>query len=109
MSLSFVSVICDLYDGTGTPLGSGTVTFTPTAATADVTDHLEITLRPVTVSLAGNPLPAVDLAATDSGSLAPSGWLWRVAFAFPGAPRPAMVAIAAADGSPQYLSQFLAG
>lgn len=107
MSLNYVSVVMDFYDGSGDPVTAGTVTCTPTAMSADPTDHVVITRAPVVARLFGNPLPAISLAATDNGSLSPSGWGWLIQGVFPGAPPGQVFAVPFAGGAVQFLSGLL--
>lgn len=104
MAISYVSLVCDLFDGEGSPVETGKITFTPTVTLTGTADHITITRAPVVVSLSGSPSPAVRLAATDNVSLSPSGWSWVMTFQFPGAPPPKTFLLPLTSGSTQYLS-----
>lgn len=104
MTINYVSLVCDLTDGSGNPVDAGMITFTPDAVLTDATDHVVITQAPVTVSLAGNPAPVVQLAATDNVSLSPSGWSWLAQLQFPGAPPRRQFLLPFTGGATQYLS-----
>jgi len=107
VSLQYVNLICDLYDGTGQPVDTGTITFTPNATLTDSVDHVTITQTPIVVNLLGNPLPTVSLAATDNVNLSPSGWSWLLCAYFPGALPRELFLLPFSGGSTQYLSHLI--
>lgn len=74
MALNYVTVICDLYDGSGNVLGQGSAAFEPSAALTDSTDREIITTAPVTVSFTPADVPSVRLLATDNAAPVPGGW-----------------------------------
>ena len=107
VALNYVNLVCDLYDGEGSPVQTGTLSFQPTATLTDTTDHITITQAPVVVSLLGNPLAVVSLAATDNGNLSPPGWSWLMSAYFPGAPARKLFLLPFSAGATQYLSSLL--
>jgi hypothetical protein len=107
MALAYVTVILDLYDGSGNYPVSGTASFTPSAVLTDA--GVEITgQQPVTVAFRAGSLPSVSLLATDTPGPQPAGWTWGVTFAgITGAPAPfsfflpsAAASFTAADAGP---------
>jgi len=106
MALNYVTLILDLYDGSGAPISQGSVLFTPSAQLTDATDQQDITQAPVSAFFrAGISSPQVTLLATDNANLAPSGWGWNVAFQnVPGNPQPFSFLLPHANGATQYLS-----
>ncbi len=50
MSLEYVELTLDLYDGQGNPVTQGTATLTPTQVLTDTTDHEITGLTPVTAT-----------------------------------------------------------
>lgn len=106
MGLEFVSLTCDLYDGTEVPVTAGSIIFTPSSAVADVDGHALVTRTPVVISLLGNPLPVVRLAATDSTGVTPSSWSWLVTMLGPGAGPPRSLLLSFSDGPQQFLSEL---
>jgi hypothetical protein len=107
VSLSYVNLVCDLFDGQGNPVIAGSLSFAPDATLASTTDHVTITQAPILVGLLGNPLPVVQLAATDNASLSPPGWRWQLTQRLPGASGPQSFYLAFANGATQYLSDAL--
>ena len=79
MTLSYVTLTLDLYDGQGNYPVSGTATFTSPAVLTDA--GVEITGQiPVITSFQAGSLPSVSLLATDNSGPLPSGWTWGVSF-----------------------------
>lgn len=108
MALTYVNLVCNYVDGTGNPVKGGTVSFTPNAVLTDVADgHVIVTQVPVTVDLAQEPEPIVQLLATDSSNISPSGWAWLVQPAFLGAPPGQVIFLPVANGTTQYLSDLV--
>ncbi len=105
MSLEYVELTLDLYDGQGNPVTQGTATLTPTQVLTDTTDHEITGLTPVTATFRpGTAPPVVKLLATDNSAPLPAGWAWTIT------PPPA-TGVAAfsfflphASGASQYLS-----
>ncbi len=105
MSLNYVELTLDLYDGQGNPVTQGTATLTPTQVLTDTTDHQITGLTPVTATFRpGSSPPVVKLLATDNSAPLPAGWAWTIT------PPPACGVAAFsfflpyASGSSQYLS-----
>lgn len=87
MSLSYISLVLDLYYGNGNPITQGTAALTPTQLLVDSPDQQYIPQAPVTVAFGALGLPPVLLLATDSASPEPPGWAWGLAFSgVPGNP-----------------------
>ena len=108
MAINKVSLICNYEDGSGNPVTSGMVTFTPNATVLDTgTNHVIVTQVPVVVDLSVTPLPVVSLVATDGANMSPAGWSWLVAPRFPGAPPAQLFSLPYANGPAQYLSDLL--
>jgi hypothetical protein len=78
MTIQYVTVVCDLGDGQGNYLTSGTGYLSPSATLTDSTDHLIAGGTPVVpvAFKAGTTPPSVKLIATDNGSILPDGWAW---------------------------------
>ena len=77
MSLNYVTLTLDVYDGQGNPMTKGTATFTPSAQLTDTTDHQITGLTPVTATFRpGTAPPVVKLLATDNSAPLPAGWAW---------------------------------
>ena len=105
MSLNYVTLTLDLYDGQGNPVIAGEALFTPSVQLTDTTDHMWIPPAPVPCVFHAGGLPTVKLLATDNSAPAPSGWGWTVSFSgVPGNPAGFTFFLPYADGSSQYLS-----
>lgn len=82
MTLNYVDLTLDLYDGRGNPVAFGNAILTPTAVLTDTTDHQIITQAPIWVpfsgATAGTMPPQVRLLATDNGNVTPTGWGWTI-------------------------------
>ena len=80
MSLQYVALTLDLYDGSGNFPVAGQASFVPSAVLTDagvqVTDQ-----QPVTTSFRAGSLPSVSLLATDNSGPLPARWTWGVTFA----------------------------
>jgi hypothetical protein len=80
MSLAYVDLVLDLYDGSGNYPVSGTASFVPSSVLDD--PGVEVTGQmPVTTSFRAGSLPAVSLLATDNPGPLPAGWTWGITFA----------------------------
>lgn len=104
--MAYVTLILDLYDGAGEPIAGGTVTCTPNVLLTSAADHMTIPQVPVVIRLFNNPLPSVQLLATDSDDIAPTGWGWLIQPDFPGAPAGQVYQIVSTGGTVQYLSEL---
>jgi hypothetical protein len=105
VTLNYVTLTLDLYDGQGNPVIKGEALFTPTVQLTDTTDHQEIVLAPVPCVFHGGGLPAVKLLATDNTAPLPGGWGWTVSFTgVAGNPAGFTFLLPYASGSAQYLS-----
>lgn len=104
MAVNYVNLILDLYDGAGAAVVTGSVTCTPSIPLTDSTDHVVLTRAPVTVKLFGNPVPVVQLAATDNSGFGSSPWGWLIQPLFPGAPPGRVYLLPFSGGPVQYLS-----
>jgi hypothetical protein len=105
VTLQYVTLTLDLYDGQGNPVTMGTATLTPSAELTDTTDHMRVIKAPVRAIFRPAGTPAVSLLATDNGDPAPSGWVWTASFTgVPGNPPPVSFALPFSGGATQYLS-----
>lgn len=108
MSLSKVTLICDLADGQGNYLTQGTGYFAPTAVLTDSTDHLVAGTQPaIPVAFhAGAGPPQVELIACDNAGIlpAPGGWAWTFTPPSVTGIAPFSFFLDYADGATQYLS-----
>ena len=106
MTLQYVVLTLDLYDGQGNAVTTGTAALVPSAQLKDTTDHMLITVAPVPAVFHAGGFPAVSLLATDNGSLSPS-WTWGITFTgVPGNPAGFSFSLAHATGAAQYLSSL---
>ena len=79
MTLNYVGLTLDLYDGQGNAVTQGTATLTPTQYLTDTTDHALTGLSPVTVAFTPfSAPPVVKLLATDNAAPLPAGWAWTI-------------------------------
>jgi hypothetical protein len=76
MTLQYVSLICDLFDGGGNVVSQDTASFVPTVVVTDSTDHEIVTLVPITAAFKVTGPPSVSLLATDGANLRPPGCGW---------------------------------
>jgi hypothetical protein len=108
VSLNYVTLILDGFDGGGTALGRGTATFTPSVQLTDPTDHEWIPPAPLGVTFReGLAAPQLSLLATDNANVQPNGWGWNVSFLnVPGSPAAFSFLLPFANGSTQRLSQL---
>jgi len=106
VSLTYVTLTADLFDGSGNLITAGTATFTPSAQLT-YAGHEIVIEAPVTVAFNGTRSPSVSLLATDNASLLPSGWTWGVTFSgVPGNPAPFSFFLPATGGASQDLSSL---
>jgi len=82
MSLNYVQVICDVFNGDGSAYGGNAqVAFSPNAEVTDAIDHQVVSTTSVKATFRGFGMqPTVNLLATDNANPAPSGWAWNVSF-----------------------------
>ena len=105
MTLQYVTLTLDVYDGQGNPMTKGTATFTPSVQLTDATDHELITQLPIVASFqVSGSLPTVKLLATDNGAPLPLGWGWTVTFDGASAPAGFSFFLPYSNGASQYLS-----
>ena len=107
MSLNYVTLILDLFDGSGNAISQGAATFTPSAQLTDSTDQELIPQAQVQAFFrAGLAAPQVTLLATDNANVLPSGWGWNVTFQnVPGSPAGFSFFLPFASGATQHLSK----
>jgi hypothetical protein len=87
VTLSYLTLVLDLYDGQGNTISSGVADFTPSVQLTDTADNQLIVQAPVPGVFRAGSFPQVKLLATDSSNVTPSGWAWTVSFAgVPGSP-----------------------
>lgn len=105
MALNYVTLILDLYDGSGNAANAGTAALMPSAQLADATDSMFITQSPVPAVFGPAGFPQVKLLATDNTDLSPSGWTWGISFSgVPGSPPGSSFLLPYTGGATQYLS-----
>jgi hypothetical protein len=85
MTLQYVALTLDLYDGQGNPVITGSAAFTPSAPLTDAGVEV-IGQDPVPAVFHAGRLPQVSLLATDSSGPSPAGWTWGAAFSGQAAP-----------------------
>lgn len=107
MTLNYVTLTLDLYDGQGNPEISGKAVFTPSAVLTDA--GVEIAgQQPITAVFRAGGLPAVRLLATDSSGPLPAGWTWSVEFSgISGAPAGFSFFLPFTGGASQLLSNLI--
>lgn len=77
MTLNYVEVVCDVYDGQGNVRARGVGSFAPSQEVKDTADHLLIDPGlPIAAVFHVTGPPSAKLLATDQGNIAPSGWQW---------------------------------
>jgi hypothetical protein len=76
MAPNTVSLVPNLYDGTGKALSQGWAVLTPQATLSDAADAMLITMAPVTVTIGA----AAQIIASDSPGPMPAGWVWEISF-----------------------------
>ena len=105
MSLNYVTLTCDLFDGRGNRVNGGTATFTPSVQLTDSTDHEIIAQAPLTAVFRSTGSPVISLLATDNGNPLPAGWAWTVTFSgVPGNPAAFSFFLPYSNGSAQNMS-----
>ena len=109
VTVNYVTLTCDYFDGAGNLLNGGTATFTPTSELTDATDHERIPLAPVTVTFKPMGSPTARLLATDNANVLPSGWAWLVTFSgVSGSPASFQFFLPFSGGASQFLSALAA-
>lgn len=107
MSLNYVTLVLDLYDGQGNPVISGNASLVPSVQLTDTTDDMVITQSPVVAVFQSTGTPSIKLLATDNANLSPSGWGWTVTFPnVPGSPAGFSFFLPSTGGATQYLSSL---
>lgn len=105
MTLNYVELTLDLYDGSGSYISQGTATFKPSVTLTDATDSEYIPQAPVTGSFKASGSPKVKLLGTDNSNVTPAGWGWTVTFSgVPGNPAGFSFFLAYSNGASQNLS-----
>lgn len=84
MAASYVTLVLDLYDGSGQPVTSGYAQLVPSAVLTDVPDQMVVPPAPVTAEFRPGVSPEVTLLASDSAGPQPAGWSWTVKPQVPG-------------------------
>lgn len=108
MALNYVTLILDLYDGSGNPITSGAAALVPSSVLTDVADQVIITQEPVPGVFHASGFPQVTLLATDNAAPRPAGWTWGISFAGMPAPiSPFSFFLPYASGATQYLSSMI--
>jgi hypothetical protein len=106
MTLNYVTLILDLYDGDGNPASQGWARLTPSAQLTDTANNQLVTQAPMVAQFRpGLTPPEVLLLATDNGTLNPAGWGWTISFTgVSGNPASFNFFLPYASGATQYLS-----
>jgi hypothetical protein len=106
MTLSFVTLTLDKYDGSGNPVAQGKATC-QTSAPVTVPGGGSFP-SPVTASFEDtDTAPTVRLLACDTPGSQPAGWYWVISYDWvPGSPGPDAVSVLAAGGPAQNLSSL---
>ncbi len=83
--LNYVTLMLDVYDGSGALVSRGTATLAPDVEVT-AAGQMVVIEAPVYSDLQG-VLPSVKLLATDNAGLSPSGWAWSISWVnVPGSP-----------------------
>lgn len=107
MTLNYVTLVLDAYDGQGNVVTKGSASFVPSAQLADPGVEW-IPQAPVPAVFHSAGLPSVKLLATDNSAPLPNGWTWGVAFdGVPGSPAEFSFFLPYSGGSTQYLSDLV--
>jgi hypothetical protein len=105
VSLNYVILTLDLYDGQGNAVTTGVASLVPSAQLDDTTDNMLVIQAPVPGVFRAGSFPQVKLMATDSSNLSPSGWTWGISFTgVPGNPASFSFPLPYSNGAAQYLS-----
>jgi hypothetical protein len=107
VTLNYVTLTLNLFDGSGTPIQQGSALLTPSAQLTDSVDHQDITQAPVSAWFRPGiaTSPQVTLLATDNGNVLPAGWAWTITFEnVPGNPQPFNFFLPFTSGATQLLS-----
>jgi hypothetical protein len=108
MALNYVTLILDMYDGSGAQIRGGSALLAPSEQLTDPVDGLFITQAGLGAAFGPGALPRVSLLATDNTNVAPSGWEWTITFnGVPGNPPGGSFALPFTNGATQYLSAAL--
>jgi trimeric autotransporter adhesin len=106
MTLNYVTLVLDLYDGGGNVVTTGTAAFTPSVQLTDPGVEF-IPQAPVPAVFHAAGTPSVRLLATDNTAPLPNGWTWLVTFTgVPGSPAAFSFFLPFTGGSTQYLSSL---
>lgn len=104
MTLQFVTLLLDKYDGSGNLVTQGRAVCRTSAQVTAPGDGSFPCPVSVDFSSAGGS-PAVQLLACDTEGTQPAGWYWGIDYYWmPGNPPPDYVSVLAANGPTQYLS-----
>jgi len=107
MSLNYVNLIMDLYDGTGAPLNSGYARMYPDVPLTISADDQYVPKVPINAPFQAVRSPTVTILATDNVDISPNGWAWNVDFVgVPGNPSSATFFLPFANGATQYWSSI---
>jgi hypothetical protein len=105
VTLNYVTLTLDLYDGQGNPVTTGTALFIPNTQLTDAGVELVPQAPIPAVFRSPNGLPQVKLLGTDNSGPLPAGWAWTVTFTgVPGNPASFSFFLPFASGASQFLS-----
>lgn len=110
MTVSYVTVILDLYDGAGNPAVQGSMTWVPSQQFSDSADGMLITTAPVTAAFRLGSQAQVRVLPNDlygpQGQNGP-GWTWNTTCSgVPGSPAAASYVVLSTNGNTQRLSEL---
>lgn len=108
MTLNYVTLVLNLYDGGGNPETRGAAALVPSAVLTDASDQVIVTQDPVPGVFRSGSFPQVTLLATDNSGPQPTGWTWGITFSGQLAPpSPFSFFLPYTGGATQYLSSLI--
>ena len=108
MTLNYVTLILNLYDGQGNPEIRGAAALVPSAVLTDAADQVIVTQDPIPGVFHASGFPQVTLLATDNAAPQPAGWTWGITFTGQEAPiSPFSFFLPFTGGPVQYLSSLI--
>jgi hypothetical protein len=107
VTLNYVILTLDRYDGLGNFISQGQASFAPSAQLTDAADQQIVDQVPLPVNFTPGASPTVRLLATDNAGPQPAGWVWIITFSgFPNGANPpqTMIPLLFSNGGSQHLS-----